>query len=94
MERRQLVSPRRKCALVQLGCDFGCNATNAKTGGVSTNSPTLSAGFARMKDAGMHVARWWVFPGDAAQILRDGSAAPTDIDPAVYTDFDAALQLL
>jgi hypothetical protein len=75
------------------GCDFGCNAANGKTGGVSTNLPTLSAGFARMKDAGMHVARWWVFPGDPAQILRDDSGAPTGIDPAVYTDFDAALQL-
>jgi len=75
------------------GCDFGCNVTNGKTGGVSTNIPTLSAGFAQMKNAGMHVARWWVLPGDPAQIIRDASGTPTGIDPSVYTDFDAALQL-
>jgi hypothetical protein len=75
------------------GCDFGCNATNGRTGGVSTNIPALAEGFARMKKAGMQVARWWVFPGDAAQILRDASGIPTGLDPAIYTDFDAALQL-
>jgi hypothetical protein len=46
-----------------------------------------------MKQAGMHVARWWVFPGDPAQILRDASGVPTGLDPAIYRDFDAALQL-
>src|SRR5688500_3158582 len=38
------------------GCDFGCNATNGKTGGVSTNMAVLAAGFAEMKQAGMQVA--------------------------------------
>jgi len=75
------------------GCDFGCNAANGKTGGVSTNTPTLSATFAQVKDAGVHVIRWWVFPGDPAQITRDAAGVPIAIDPAVYTDFDAALQL-
>ncbi|MEO7910937.1 MAG: hypothetical protein ABIV47_14940 [Roseiflexaceae bacterium] len=75
------------------GCDFGCNLKNDKTGGVSTNIPILSAGFAQVKDAGMHVVRWWVFPGDPAQITRDASGVPIEIDPAVYADFDAALQL-
>jgi hypothetical protein len=75
------------------GCDFGCNAANGKTGGVSTNLPTLTAAFARMRDADMHIARWWVFPGDAAQILRDASGAPLSLDPAIYADFDAALAL-
>jgi hypothetical protein len=75
------------------GCDFGCNATNGKTGGISTNIPTLSAAFAQVKESGIHVVRWWVFPGDPAQITRDAAGVPVGIDPAVYTDFDAALQL-
>lgn len=75
------------------GCDFGCNPANGKTGGVSTNLPVLRAAFARMRDAGMHIARWWVFPGDPAQILRDAAGAPTSLDPAIYADFDAALAL-
>jgi hypothetical protein len=75
------------------GCDFGCNVTNNKTGGVSTNIPTLSAGFVQVKDAGIHVVRWWVLPGDPAQIIRDADGVPIAIDPAVYTDIDAALEL-
>ena len=75
------------------GCDFGCNATNNKTGGVSTNMATFSGAFAQVQDARIHVVRWWVFPGEAAQITRDDTGAPLAIDPAVYADFDAALQL-
>jgi hypothetical protein len=74
------------------GCDFGCNATNGRTGGVSTHLPTLSAAFAQVQEAGIHVVRWWVFPGDPAQIMRDAAGVPVGIDPAVYADFDAALQ--
>ncbi len=75
------------------GCDFGCNAINGKTGGVSTDLAALATAFAQMKQAGMHVARWWVFPGVPAQILRDSSGMPTGLDPAIYRDFDAAVQL-
>ncbi len=75
------------------GCDFGCNALAGKSGGVSTNSAALAAGFQRMQGAGMHVARWWVFPGKPWQITTDASGAPTGINPAVYPDFDAALLL-
>jgi hypothetical protein len=71
------------------GCDFGCNAN----GGVSSNTATLGAGFAKLKGAGIKNARWWVFPGDPWQITRDGAGAPTGLNPAIYADFDAALQL-
>ena len=43
------------------------------------------------RGAGMHVVRWWVFEGGSPQITRDGSGTPTGINPAVYTDMDAAL---
>lgn len=69
-------------------CDFGCNVN----GGVSGNKPTLGTGFQKMKDNNVRVARWWVFPGDPWQITRDANG-PTGLDPAIYADFDAALQL-
>jgi hypothetical protein len=73
------------------GCDFGCN----QNGGVSSSSvqTALRQGFSRMRDAGMHVARWWVFPGGPWQITTNSSGVPTGINPAVYADFDAALAL-
>ncbi len=74
------------------GCDFGCNSTNGKSGGVSNNLSNLTVAFQQAKNSGVHVLRWWVFPGDPWQITRD-SAGPTGIDPAVYPDFDAALNL-
>ncbi len=70
-------------------CDFGCN----NNGGVMSTRTTLSVGFQRLRDAGVHVARWWVFPGDPWQITRDSSGAPTGLNPSIYADFDAALQL-
>lgn len=70
-------------------CDFGCGAS----GGVTGNQATLAAGFVRLRDAGVKTARWWVFPGNPWQITRDAAGAPTGVNPAVYADFDAALQL-
>ncbi|HET7770763.1 MAG TPA: hypothetical protein VFN74_18470 [Chloroflexota bacterium] len=73
------------------GCDFGCGAS----GGVSDPAvrTQVEAGFGRLRDAGVHVARWWVFEGTAWQITRDASGAPAGIDTRVYADLDAALVL-
>ena len=72
------------------GCDFGCNAS----GGVVQTRNTLASRLATIQGAGAHVVRWWVFPGDNPwQITVDGSGKPIGINPAVYADFDAALQL-
>jgi hypothetical protein len=38
-----------------------------------------------------HYVRWWVFEGGSPQITRDASGTPTGLNPAVYTDMDAAL---
>lgn len=74
------------------GRDFGGGGAN---GGVTSPavSADLSAAFAQAQAAGIHVVRWWVFPGDPWQIGRDSSGAPTTINPAVYADFDAAVAL-
>src|SRR3989442_14849543 len=72
-------------------CDFGCNAK----GGVSAPdvSAALKAKFQQAQASGLHAIRWWVFEGDAWQINRDASGAPTGVNPAVYADFYVALQL-
>ncbi len=70
-------------------CDFGCN----QNGGVSGNTSVLSSGFQKLKDANMHLARWWVFPGNPWQITKDQNGHPNGLDSKIYADFDAALTL-
>ena len=72
--------------------DFGGGTDG---GGVSSASSqaALKAGFQAAKASGANVIRWWVFEGDPWQIRRDGAGAPTSLDPAVYPDFDAAVEL-
>jgi hypothetical protein len=72
-------------------CDFGCGAS----GGVSDPAvgSALASTFSQLNSVGAHSVRWWVFEGDAHQITRDANGAPTGVDPNVYADFDAALQL-
>ena len=60
---------------------------------MSGNTATLRGGFQKLKNAGMHTARWWVFPGDAWQITRDAQGMPTGLNQSIYADFDAALAL-
>lgn len=74
------------------GCDFGCGQSD----GVSSPAvrAAVSEEFQSLEEAGVHVARWWVFPGeDPKQITRDEQGAPAGLDAAVYQDFDAALEL-
>jgi len=72
-------------------CDFGCG-----NGGGASSSQTnaaVAAAFQQAQLNGIKVVRWWVFPGDPWQISRDSSGAPTGVNPAVYTDMDAAVAL-
>ena len=73
------------------GCDFGCGAS----GGVSDPNVRqwLDQGFGAMSANGVKVARWWVLEGDPWQIKRDADGAPVSLDPRVYQDMDAALEL-
>lgn len=72
------------------GRDFGGGANN---GGVIATRPQLEAGFQQLETNDVHVARWWVFPGDPWQITRDANGAPSGLNPAIYADFDEALEL-
>jgi hypothetical protein len=54
---------------------------------------TAADGFARLQDAGVHTVRWWLFPGDPWEINHDAAGAPVSLNPAVFTDVDAALAL-
>lgn len=78
-------------AWVKWGRDFGGGS------GDGVSSPDSRAGIndrlAKAKANGVNVVRWWTFEGDAWQIERDASGMPTGLNPAVYQDFDAALQL-
>jgi hypothetical protein len=87
-------------AWVNWGCDFGsdCNWV----GGVASQGikDRIRPRFQQMKAAYMHVVRWWMFPGNPStnemgnrMILMDANKKPTGIDPGVYADIDAALQL-
>lgn len=73
------------------GCDFGCN----NNGGVSQASikSTINTKFNQLDTANIHVARWWLFPGDPWQITKSSNGTPTGINNAVYADIDAALEL-
>src|SRR5579875_1481147 len=72
-------------------CDFGC----ASSSGVSNAgvNKAIAAGLAQAQASGIHVVRWWMFEGTPWQITKDSSGAPSGLDPRVYTDIDAALQL-
>lgn len=72
-------------------CDFGC----LSAGGVSSPDVrnTIAPRFAELQSQGIHVVRWWIFPGEPWQINRDSSGRPESINPSVYTDMDAAVAL-
>lgn len=73
------------------GCDFGCGSS----GGVSDPNTRqwLEQGFGAMQANGVKVARWWVLEGDPWQIKRDANNAPVSLDPRVFQDMDAAIEL-
>ena len=73
------------------GCDFGCGSDNGVS--KSANRTAIGNKLNEASKAGLKTIRWWMFPGDPWQITRDSSGKPTGINPAVYQDIDAALQL-
>ena len=66
--------------------DFGGSG-----GAVHQNLGVVDGKLAAAHAAGMREIRWWVFEGGSPQIIRDSGGTPTGLNPAVYTDIDAAL---
>ena len=73
------------------GCDFGCGAASGVSSATST--ALLDAMFARASASGLHTIRWWVFEGTPWQVKTNSQGTPTGLDPAVYADFDRAMEL-
>jgi hypothetical protein len=69
--------------------DFGGGTTD----GVLANRADIASRFSQLSSTGSTVVRWWMFEAGAWQINRDASGAPTSLNPAIYADIDAALQL-
>ena len=78
-------------AWYQWGCDFGCGTGSGVRS--ADSQAALRDRFGQLQQADIHVARWWVFPGNPWQVTRDGSGAPQSIHEAAIADFDAALEL-
>lgn len=88
-------------------CDFGCRNDTTRSsppcqyggcgGGQGISAPAVYIAmddqFSRVQEAGIHTVRWWMFQGNAWQIGRDETGAPTSLNPVVYDDLDAALTL-
>ncbi len=76
------------------GCDFGCGAKS----GVSSPDvrSAVAARVGQLRRTGLDTVRWWLLepaqPGVIWQIAP-GSNGRLRLDPGVYTDLDAALQI-
>ena len=91
MARREWFAAGVNVAWYNWAGDFGGGTSNGvRSSGTQT---ALHDRFGQMQDAGVHVARWWVFPGNPWQIAFDGSGRASELDASIYGDFDAALAL-
>jgi hypothetical protein len=77
------------------GLDFGANAWQP---GGGTARPErrqeLRAVFARLRDAGMPVVRWFTIGDGRAGLVADETGSPVGLDSRFFDDADAALELL
>jgi hypothetical protein len=73
--------------------DFGGKASWSKKG-VASNKDACTKSLKEMKDNGVDVVRWWMFPdlrGDG--VVLDGNKTPTGLGGTVVDDINAALQI-
>ena len=70
------------------GCDFGCPGD-----GIRAHEPEVDRMLRTMSERGVRVARWYLFPGAAAQVTRAADGTPTGIDPQALLDLDLAVHL-
>ena len=74
------------------GLDFGANVWGSHLG-VSTRRDAVARDFARMAALGFTVARWFVFGDGRSGIVYDDRGLPTGLDPHLFADLDAALEI-
>ena len=72
------------------GCDFGRNIWNSHNG-VSRHVSEVGADFAVMADAGLQVARWFVFTDGRGGIAWNAAGELTGLDAEFFDDMDAAV---
>jgi hypothetical protein len=74
------------------GLDFGANVWGSHLG-VSTRRDAVTRDFAEMARLGFTAARWFVFADGRAGIGFDDRGLPTGLDPHLFADLDAALEI-
>jgi hypothetical protein len=79
-------------AVVYYGLDFGANVWGSHLG-VSTRRAAIDRDFAAMAALGLVVVRWFVFADGRAGIVYDDRGLPAGVDPHLFPDLDAALEI-
>jgi len=74
------------------GLDFGANVWGSHLG-VSTRREAIARDFAAMAALGFTVVRWFVFCDGRSGIVYDDRGLPLRLDPLVFVDVDAALEI-
>ena len=74
------------------GLDFGANVWGSHLG-VSTRRDAVARDFAVMATLGFTVVRWFVFCDGRSGIVYDDRGLPLRLDPLVFVDVDAALEI-
>ena len=77
---------------IYYGLDFGASVWGTHTG-VSTRRAAVAQDFAAMAALGFTVARWFVFCDGRSGITFDDWGFPAGLDPHVFPDLDAALEI-
>jgi hypothetical protein len=76
-------------------CDFGGKASWSMNG-VAADKATYTTAIQEMKDSGVDVIRWWMFPdlrGDGIQLDDPTTRNPTGLGATVIDDVNAALAI-
>ncbi|MBI4887064.1 MAG: hypothetical protein HY824_08220 [Acidobacteria bacterium] len=77
---------------IYYGLDFGASIWGSHLG-VSTRRPAVARDFDAMAALGFTVVRWFVFCDGRAGIVYDDRGVPAGLDPYVFSDLDAALDM-
>ena len=85
---------------VHWSCDFGVPSPSQPefcapdaSASSSATQAILRPRFQALQAADVHVVRWWVFPDQPWQILRDEEGLPAGLVDSIFPDFEAALAL-